>query len=733
MNADVLLEHMRVLDPAPDEALVRRAWDFALTQHGDQKRVSGEPYAVHLLGTALILADLGMDSVTIAAAILHDTLEDTDLTPEKLRAEFGPQITHIVEGVTKIGTLRFENIEQQQSENLRKMLLAMSDDLRVVLVKIADRTHNMRTLEFLAPEKRLRIARETMDVYAPLAHRLGIGALKAELEDLSFHYLHPEDFAHVKEIVEERKRVGAPFLARAQDQLRPRLAEAGVEAELSTRVKHYWSIWRKMRDRGKDMSEIYDIFGLRVLTQTLRDCYGSLGVVQTLWKPLPSRFKDYIAVPKSNLYQSLHTTVMTEGGELLEVQIRTAEMHRLAERGVAAHWRYKLVSGGGRVPTTSTKELAWISEITEWQKDTPSGPEFIEKFKLKLFEDEVFVFTPKGEVRSLPAGATPLDFAFEIHSDVGLHCTGAKVNRRLVPLRETLKNGDIIEVLTSPGAKPSRDWLKFVRTSKARNKIQHYFREREEEEKIAIGKEALEREVHRAGLPVTKTLREEDLLRVARALGLEGVNALWTAVADGSKVSAHAVLEALVPGSTHSLPERAKSSAAHPRSASSATAEGLLEPRLVGLGAGGKSVLLRIATCCKPLPGDPIWGFVTRGRGVSIHRTDCRNAAALVQRGGGNGLSQVAVAWEDLGDQLYDAVIEVSASDRTGLLGDLAQTIASRGVPISAAQTRTVNAQAVSTFTVKVRARSELDQLLTELSQIPGVAGAHRATAKATA
>jgi len=594
-----------------DAELVRRAYAYAAEAHAGQKRVSGEPYITHPAAVAMLIAELGMEAATVAATLLHDVPEDTARTVEDIRLEFGDEIGRLVEGVTKLGRLQGQSRDAHQAENIRKMFLAMADDLRVVIIKLCDRLHNMRTLAPLAPEKQQRIARQTIEIYAPLAHRLGIWQIKWELEDLAFKYLEPEQYKEVAEHLAARRQVRERSIDQAMKTLASELERAGIRAELSGRAKHLWSIAQKMRRKGVGFDEVYDLLAIRVMVADVPACYAALGVVHTLWPPIPGQFDDYIAVPKANLYQSLHTAVMGPAGQPLEIQVRTQEMHALAEYGIAAHWRYK---EGGKADRDRDYEskLAWVRQLLEWQHDVTDAQEFVESLKVDVFQDEVFVFTPKGEVKALTAGATPIDFAYRIHTDVGHRTIGAKVNGRIVPLDHRLQSGDIVEIVTSKAARgPSRDWIGMVRTPGAREKIRQWFKRSERDENITHGKELLDRELKRLAQRSLGDLSDEDLRRVTEALNMHDVDTLFASLGYGEVTAAQVVMRlGIVDDAQQQLPESAPP----------------LPPTTSRGGVTVKGVddlLVRFAVCCNPVPGDPIAGYITRGRGVTVHRADC--------------------------------------------------------------------------------------------------------------
>jgi GTP pyrophosphokinase len=696
--------------PDGDAELVRRAYAYAAEAHAGQKRVSGEPYITHPAAVAMLIAELGMEAATVAATLLHDVPEDTARTVEDIRLEFGDEIGRLVEGVTKLGRLQGQSRDAHQAENIRKMFLAMADDLRVVIIKLCDRLHNMRTLAPLPPEKQQRIARQTIEIYAPLAHRLGIWQIKWELEDLAFKYLEPEQYKEVAEHLAARRQVRERSIDQAMKTLASELEKAGIRAELSGRAKHLWSIAQKMRRKGVGFDEVYDLLAIRVMVADVPACYAALGVVHTLWPPIPGQFDDYIAVPKANLYQSLHTAVMGPGGQPLEIQVRTQEMHALAEYGIAAHWRYK---EGGKADRDRDYEskLAWVRQLLEWQHDVADAQEFVESLKVDVFQDEVFVFTPKGEVKALTAGATPIDFAYRIHTDVGHRTIGAKVNGRIVPLDHRLQSGDIVEIVTSKAARgPSRDWIGMVRTPGAREKIRQWFKRSERDENITHGKELLDRELKRLAQRSLGDLSDEDLRRVTEALNMHDVDTLFASLGYGEVTAAQVVMrlgivddaQQQLPGSAPPLPPT--------------TSRGGVTVK------GVDDLLVRFAVCCNPVPGDPIVGYITRGRGVTVHRTDCANVKASSEKE-----RHVEVEWEKTAARTYPVAIRIEGWDRDGFLRDVAAVISENQVALVALsalanpdKSATVNA------TLQVTSVEQLSRVLAKLEGVRDVFSVHR-------
>jgi len=697
-----LLDEVRAHHPSADLSVVERAFDLAVEAHADQARASGEPYVTHPIASARILAELGIDPVAVAAALLHDVPEDTEYRLADIEERFGAEIAQLVDGVTKLSKFSTHSHEQQQAENIRKMFLAMAEDIRVVLIKLADRLHNMRTLSALPPDKQQRIARQTMEIYAPLAERLGIWQMKWELEDLAFKALEPERFRELARLLDTRRAGRESYIERAIEILRPELERQGIRAELSGRPKHLYSIWKKMQRKGAEFGEIYDVYAIRILVDEVRDCYAALGVVHSLWRPIPGQFDDYIAVPKNNLYQSLHTAVIALDGKPLEIQIRTHAMHQVSEVGIAAHWRYK---EGSKSDRDYDAKLAWLRQLMDWQREVSDATEFVEGIKLDIFQDQVFVFTPKGDVKDLPAGATPLDFAYRIHTDVGHRCIGAKVNNRLVPLDYRLKNGDIVEIVTTKGEHgPSRDWLNLVRTSHAREKIRQWFKRKDRDENIAHGRESLERELRRLARTSIQAVGLERIAEIAKSYNYESIDDFYAAIGYGALGAQQVVTRlGVVDDSELALPAVAPP-------ASGARTGGV---RVKGVG----DLLVRFAKCCHPIPGDPIVGFITRGKGVTVHLRSCptvlneREVSRLIE-----------VEWEAAPAQTYPIAIRVEAYDRTGLLSDITQVVAENKVNILAAQVKVAADHTTTvTATLQVASVSQLARVMSRIEQLKDV------------
>ncbi len=692
--------------------LIEKAWYGSIAAHVGQVRASGEPYFVHPYGVARIVAALGVDDITIAAALLHDSVEDTNVSLDDVSTTYDPAVATIVDGVTKLDRLSFESKEAQQAASMRKMLLAMAKDPRVLVIKLADRLHNMKTIGALPEWKQRRTAQETLDIYAPLAHRLGIQEIRWQLEDLAFATLHPRRYAEIDRMVSSRNPEREQYLDTVLKAAKDRLDEVGINAEVSGRPKHLWSIYEKMVVKAKEFDDIYDIIGMRVITETEKDCWAALGVVHSIWSPVPGRFKDYINSPKFNLYQSLHTTVVSHGGNPLEIQIRTQDMHRRAEFGVAAHWGYKEGS--------SKDEIVWLNRIVDWQKDTPDPAEFLESLRLDLELDEVYVFSPKGKVIALPSGATPIDFAYSIHTEVGHRCIGAKVNQRLVPLDSKLKSGDTVEIFTSKvqNAGPSRDWLKIVVTPRARNKIRQWFSRERREDAIESGKDDLAKAMRKENLPVQKLSASEPLAHIAEALGYTELEALFAAIGEGH-VSSKAVTQRLVRelnggDGEDQLPSTVGSSRTphRKRKGAGVYVEGL------------DDVMIRLSKCCSPVPGDDITGFVTRGRGVSVHRTDCSNAVALASS---NEDRLIEVEWDRDTTGIFAATVEIKALDRSHLLADVTRVLSEHHLNILSSSSQ-AGADRVSRmrFEFELADPGHLESVLSSIKRLDSVFDAYR-------
>jgi GTP diphosphokinase / guanosine-3',5'-bis(diphosphate) 3'-diphosphatase len=710
-----LLEKLRTNRPSEDPWLVRRAFDIAAERHRDQFRSSGDPYVTHLLEVAHILADMKLDATTLAAAILHDVIEDTEFPLSRLEERFGGEVSRLVEGVTKISRLNMMAPEARQAENVRKMLLAMVNDVRVVMVKLADRLHNMRTLEYLEPSKQQRIARETMDIYAPISHRLGMALIKGELEDLSFRYLEPDAYFALQKEVTDKAPLHKRFLEEVQNAIQTRLVENSIPAELEARVKGLYSLHSKIVRQERSLDQIYDLLAVRVITDTERNCYAALGVVHHIWRPVPGRFKDYIAMPRPNLYQSLHTTVI-HGGQAFEVQIRTQEMHRLAEEGVAAHWKYK----DGRpvsVANDDDQRIAWMRQLIEWSQELQEPSEFLTTLKVDLAPVEVYAFTPKGRVLELPRGATPVDFAYSVHTEVGNQCVGAKVNGQMVSLRHEIVSGDVVEILTQKGHKPSRDWLSFVKSSHAKSKIRHFINTQERQEATEMGRRLLENESRNfpKGL---KKIPEEDLLKLSSEYGLSKVDDLFAAVGFG-KYSARQVL-------TRYFGEPGKG----PEGQEEETKPTLVKTvkRMLGFGEaplivkGHDDLLVFRAKCCNPIPGDDIVGYVTRGRGIAVHTRTCPNVQNLMYQ----TERRIAVEWGGGRSATFPVELLIRAKDRPGLLAEITAVISGAGSNIRTLESRPDRQNARVEASVEIMDKRQLETMLTNIRRVQGVYGVER-------
>jgi guanosine-3',5'-bis(diphosphate) 3'-pyrophosphohydrolase len=704
-----LLRTMRANRPGDDLELVRKAYEYSQKNHAGQLRASGEPYLVHPLGVAQVLAEMKMDAVAISAGLLHDSVEDTSVTIVDIRKEFGEQVAHIVEGVTKISQIDFATREEQQAENLRKMMLAMVDDIRVVLIKLADRLHNMRTLEHLTPERQQKIAKETLEIYGPIAHRLGMGKIRGELEDLGFRYLDPLTYEQVRDTVEARRKKGEQFLARVEQTLRDKLKEAGITAEVESRIKRLFSIHKKLVRQKISVDQVYDLYAMRVITKSLQDCYGVLGIVHNVWRPVPGRIKDFIAMPRPNFYQSLHTSVITEDGTPFEVQIRTEEMHHMAEEGIAAHWKYK----DGPVSAQDEQRLAWLRQVVEWQRDVSDPTEFLSTLKIDLYPEEVYTFTPKGKVVVLPRESTPIDFAYSIHTEVGHSCVGAKVNGRMVPLRHKLHSGDIVEIVTQPGRTPSRDWLAVVKSSRARNKIKHWLNIHQRERAIEIGRKLIEKEARKYRVAL-KEIKDEELRKIASDYGLGQIDDLMAGIGYG-KYSARQVLARLAPSSAAPVGETESGSIAS------------VVRRVFGGDSGNNAIrvkghgdlLVYRARCCNPIRGEDVVGYVTRGKGVAVHAVNCPNVINLLYE----PERRIDVEWaRDEGTpSSYPVKLTVFCDDRFGMLKQITAVISDAKTNIRDVQVRTSNTQANVDVILDIADLKHLENIINGVRKIPGV------------
>jgi len=702
-----IIDKVAAYNPTADLNLIRKAYVYCAKVHQGQTRLSGEPYIIHPMEVAGLLADLRLDVPSIITGFLHDTIEDTLATVDELTSMFGEEVATLVDGVTKISKIHFKTKEESQAENFRKMLLAMAIDIRVILVKLADRLHNMRTLEFQPEIKQRAIAKETMDIYAPIANRLGISWVKVELEDLSFRYLNPEIYFDLARKISLKKQEREAFVAEAMAVITENLAAHGIKGEVSGRSKHLFSIYRKMEKRNVEFEEIYDLIALRILVDDVRECYEVLGVIHSAWKPIPGRFKDYIAMPKGNMYQSLHTTVIGPHGDRMEVQIRTHEMHSVADAGIAAHWKYKEGKG---YDEKDVKRFAWLRQLLEWQQELQDSKEFMDSVKVELFPEEVYVFTPKGDVKSFPKGSTPIDFAYSVHSDVGHRCVGAKVNGKLVPLKHELKNGDIVEVITSPHHTPSKDWLKIVKSSRARNRIRTWIKTEERKRSIVLGREICEKDFRKYSINMQKIQKSGDLKRIAAEFGYAGDDDLLAAVGYG-KISSHQIIGKLLP--EEKIQERAD------RKESRLTA---VINKLKGKSSGAveisgiDDVLVRFGKCCNPVPGDEIIGFITRGKGVTVHTADCQFALDSDPE------RRIDVAWNKVKAAALPVRIRVLCHDVKGILAGTTLAITNCEANIASALIQTtVDKRGENIFEVNVVDLAHLQKVMNALMKVKGV------------
>jgi GTP diphosphokinase / guanosine-3',5'-bis(diphosphate) 3'-diphosphatase len=710
-----LMKRMHENRPHDDLGIVKKAYDYSHRVHEGQTRASGEPYLVHPLEVALVLAEMKMDPVAIAAGLLHDSVEDTSVTIVDIRKEFGEQVAHIVEGVTKISKIDFATREEQQAENLRKMMLAMVDDIRVVLIKLADRLHNMRTLEHLPPERQQKIAEETLEIYAPIAHRLGMGKIRGELEDLGFRFLDPVGYEQVENAVNARRKQGEAFLAKMEVIITDKLKEAGIQARVESRIKRLYSIHKKLQRQHIAVDQVYDLYAMRVITRSLQDCYAVLGIIHNLWRPVPGRIKDFIAMPRPNFYQSLHTSVITEEGTPFEVQIRTEEMHKMAEEGIAAHWKYK----DGPVSAQDEQRLAWLRQVVEWQRDVSDPTEFLSTLKVDLYPEEVYTFTPKGKVVVLPRDATPIDFAYTIHTEVGHTCVGAKVNGRMVPLRHKLHSGDIVEILTQPGHKPSRDWLGLVKSSRSRNKIKHWLNVHQRERAIEIGKKLIEKEARKYRIAL-KEIKDEDLLKVANAYGLGKADDLMSGIGYG-KYSARQVLARLLPaGATPSIAGDIESEGltSEPGAIASVVRRVFGDHNAITVRGQGDMLVYR-ARCCNPIRGEAIVGYITRGKGVAVHSVNCPNVTNLLYE----RERKIDVEWarDDSTPTAYPVKLTVFCDDRFGMLKLITGIIGDAKSNIRNIAAHTSNSQASVEVVLDISDLKHLETIIAGLRKIPGV------------
>ncbi|HYM76577.1 MAG TPA: bifunctional (p)ppGpp synthetase/guanosine-3',5'-bis(diphosphate) 3'-pyrophosphohydrolase [Candidatus Dormibacteraeota bacterium] len=710
-----LMKRMQESRPQDDLTIVKKAYDYSLKHHEGQTRASGEPYLVHPLEVALVLAEMKMDPVAVAAGLLHDSVEDTSVTIADIRKEFGEQVAHIVEGVTKISKIDFATREEQQAENLRKMMLAMVDDIRVVLIKLADRLHNMRTLEHLQPDRQHKIAEETLEIYAPIAHRLGMGKIRGELEDLGFRFLDPLGYEQVEKSVNARRKQGEAFLAKMQGIITDKLKEAGIQARVESRIKRLFSIHKKLQRQRISVDQVYDLCAMRVVTRSLQDCYAVLGIIHNLWRPVPGRIKDFIAMPRPNFYQSLHTSVITEDGTPFEIQIRTEDMHKMAEEGIAAHWKYK----DGPVSAQDEQRLAWLRQVVEWQRDVSDPNEFLSTLKVDLYPEEVYTFTPKGKVVVLPRDATPIDFAYTIHTEVGHTCIGAKVNGRMVPLRHKLHSGDIVEILTQPGHKPSRDWLGLVKSSRSRNKIKHWLNVHQRERAIEIGRKLIEKEARKYRIAL-KEIKDEDLQKVASGYGLGKADDLMSGIGYG-KYSARQVLARLLPaGATPSIAGDIESEGltSQPGGIASVVRRVFGDHNAITVRGQGDMLVYR-ARCCNPIRGEGIVGYITRGKGVAVHSVNCPNVTNLLYE----PERKIDVEWarDESTPTAYPVKLTVFCDDRFGMLKNITGVIGDAKSNIRNIAAHTANSQASVEVVLDISDLKHLEQIIVGLRKIPGV------------
>lgn len=709
-----------------DIDIIEKAYNFAGEAHKSQKRESGEPYIIHPIDVAEILAELGMDTNTIAAGLLHDVLEDTDCTYKEMSEMFNEEIASLVNGVTKLGKIEYKSKQEQQADNVRKMLLAMAKDIRVIIIKLADRLHNMRTLKFMPKEKQKLKAKETLDIYAPLAHRLGMSKIKWELEDLSFRYLHEEEYYDLVRQIAEKRVEREAYISSIIDDLYKNLEESGIDSDIEGRPKHFYSIYRKMVNKNKTIEQIFDLTAIRILVNSVKDCYGVLGIVHTIYKPIPGRFKDYIAMPKPNMYQSLHTTVIGPQGKTFEIQIRTFDMHKTAEYGIAAHWKYKEGDAGEDKEKGFEKKLAWLRDMLEWQKETSDAEEFMEGFKIDLFSDEIFVFTPKGVVINLASGSTPIDFAYRIHTDVGNRCIGAKVNGKIVPLDYKLKTGEIVEITTSQSAKgPNMDWLNIAKSNQAKSKIKSWLKKAKKDENINKGKELLEKELRKQGVVLSEITKGDSYERLAKRYNLHNSDDIYAAVGVGS-ISASAFVsrlkeENLVDKVKQSDEEIAKNIEEHIAKSD----RGNKNESSYGITVKGESnLMIRFARCCNPVPGDEIQGYITKGRGVSVHRTDCSNLKSLIAY---DPNKVVDVSWGMSKGASYVAEVRVKSDDRMGVLSDIMKVITDSGLHLNALNANSAKGnEALINIKVKIDSVEQLRELMKKIRRLKGVTDVFR-------
>ena len=718
VTIDDIIARRKNYNKRADIKLIRKAYEYAKKNHGNQLRKSGEPYIIHPLQVAYTLADLGLDENTICAGLLHDVIEDTPVTHEDIEKEFGIEIAEMVEGVTKLGKLLYMTVEEQQAEDYRKMFLAMGKDIRVIIIKLADRLHNMRTLKHLRRDRQIAISKETMEIYAPLANRLGLYSMKWELEDLSFKYLYPEEYLELVEGINKKREERLKFIEKIMVDIRVQLKKQHIDAEVTGRAKHLYSIYRKMKRDNKTLDQIYDLFALRILVNSVKDCYSALGVVHEMYSPMPGRFKDYIAVPKPNMYQSIHTTLLGDKGTPFEVQIRTWDMHRIAEYGIAAHWAYKEASYFGKKQAVKVEEdkLAWLRESLEWQKDMQDPQEFLDTLKTELFEDEVYVFTPKGAIKVLPRDATPIDFAYSIHEEIGNHMVGCKINSKMVPIITKIKNGDIIEIITSDNSKgPSRDWLKFVKSTKAKNKINGWFKKSHKAENIEKGKELIEKEIKRIGMAHADLFKQEYIDAMLDRYKYKNLEDMYAAVGFGAnsavKVIAKMLQEYRKEHQEEDIEEKIEELRKQKENKQKPSSSGVIVK-------GIDNCLVKLSKCCNPLPGDEIIGYITKGRGVSVHRKDCVNVKDLLSEE--NRI--IDVKWYEEAKENYNVTIEALANDRKGLLVDILNSIKETKANLMGVSTKTTKERiAIMDINIEVENIEELNKVIRNIKKVDSV------------
>ena len=710
---------------------VKKAYDFAFEAHKDQKRISGEPYIIHPVNVAIILAELGMDTSTIVAGLLHDVIEDTDCTYSDMAAIFGVEITNLVDGVTKLGKIEYKSKEEQQADNVRKMLLAMAKDIRVIIIKLADRLHNMRTLKYMRSEKQKQKSQEVLDIYAPLAHRLGMSKIKWELEDLAFRYLHEEEYYDLVKQIAEKRVERESYIARVIEQMKQNLENSGIDSDIEGRPKHFYSIYRKMKNKHKSIEQIFDLTAIRVLVNSVKDCYGVLGIVHTIYTPIPGRFKDYIAMPKPNMYQSLHTTVIGPEGKTFEIQIRTFDMHKTAEYGIAAHWKYKEGnSDEGKEEKDFEKKLVWLRDILEWQKDTSDAEEFMENFKIDLFSDEIFVFTPKGVVINLISGCTPIDFAYRIHTDVGNKCCGAKVNGKIVPLDYQLKTGEIVEIITSSNGKgPSMSWLNIAKSNQAKSKIRAWFKKAKKEENILKGKEILDKELKKQNITFAELTNTESYKRLQRRYNVHNNDDLYSSIGIGL-INVNSMVTRTKDDINHVEDKNITEEQINKEIELQNEKEAIKEKKKnktnnYGVTVKGeKNLMVRFARCCNPVPGDEIAGYITKGRGVSIHRADCTNIKTLLKT---EPEKIIEVSWGGVQGSSYVAEIRVKAEDRMEILSDIMQVITDSKLQLNAVNANQSKSEgAFINIKVKIDSVEQLESLMKKIRHINGVTDVFR-------